>query len=612
MKIKNMENEFNRLMWPSMPTIKTNRMRVMDDYCTYNLCNKGITLMALIITIILMLILAGVVLSLTIGENGIFKTVKYVVQKNSEEVAREKLELALENLQANKYTDQKYNENEYIDEYLEYENMKVADNVVTVDGWKFEINRDNLKIGKSLGKANTKIIQEIKEYIGKNANDKYEVNMLVTIESNNPIESITFQNSDGTMFEIKPTENRQKISKDITVELDEEYVITVKNANGDIETIKVREKSVEKIRTAEELAEFRDKVNMGLSYEGKTIEVVNNIDLSSVCGENVNGKEISWDPIGNYRDDEIYFSGIFNGNYNTISNLYINSSENFSTGLFVINCGTIENLIMDNVYINVNQNDSEYASNTSSSIGIIAGTNSGEIKNVGINSGNIINTNTVKPKINYRKQNVGGIVGSSSGSIYECYNKANMQVTTSTYYSSNIHPENVVGGIAGQIQGVVSNCYNIGSVEIYNANTNRGGGILGMITKDNADCLATVSNCYNIGKILGKKNSNTSGKNYISGIIGTNGYNSNNIGKIINSYCSDESASCSYYIGYNGSKSNSGRVEKETLQNYTEALGNEFANDIKIKIKDEKTGEEKQEWKYNNGYPILKWQLDNN
>ena len=37
---------------------------------------RGITLIALIITIILMLILAGVVLSLSIGENGLFKTAK--------------------------------------------------------------------------------------------------------------------------------------------------------------------------------------------------------------------------------------------------------------------------------------------------------------------------------------------------------------------------------------------------------------------------------------------------------------------------------------------------------------------------------------------------------
>ena len=54
-----------------------------------NIETRGITLISLVITIILMLILAGVVISLTIGENGLFKTSKYAVQKNSEAEAKE-------------------------------------------------------------------------------------------------------------------------------------------------------------------------------------------------------------------------------------------------------------------------------------------------------------------------------------------------------------------------------------------------------------------------------------------------------------------------------------------------------------------------------------------
>ena len=54
---------------------------------------KGITLIALIITIILMLILAGVVLSLTIGKNGIFKTAKYAVEEQKIAEITEQLEL---------------------------------------------------------------------------------------------------------------------------------------------------------------------------------------------------------------------------------------------------------------------------------------------------------------------------------------------------------------------------------------------------------------------------------------------------------------------------------------------------------------------------------------
>ncbi len=53
----------------------------------------GITLIALIITIILMLILAGVVLSLTIGENGLFGTAKYAVKKWNNSVEQEQKDL---------------------------------------------------------------------------------------------------------------------------------------------------------------------------------------------------------------------------------------------------------------------------------------------------------------------------------------------------------------------------------------------------------------------------------------------------------------------------------------------------------------------------------------
>ncbi|MCI9287394.1 MAG: hypothetical protein HFJ57_05460, partial [Clostridia bacterium] len=41
--------------------------------------SNAITLIALIITVILMLILAGVVISLTIGEKGLIQTAKYAV-----------------------------------------------------------------------------------------------------------------------------------------------------------------------------------------------------------------------------------------------------------------------------------------------------------------------------------------------------------------------------------------------------------------------------------------------------------------------------------------------------------------------------------------------------
>ena len=54
---------------------------------------KGITLVALAVTIIVLLILAGVVILFTLGENGIFKRAKEGVEIYQNEVEKEKVEL---------------------------------------------------------------------------------------------------------------------------------------------------------------------------------------------------------------------------------------------------------------------------------------------------------------------------------------------------------------------------------------------------------------------------------------------------------------------------------------------------------------------------------------
>ncbi len=300
---------------------------------------RGITLIALIITIILMLILAGVVLSLSIGENGLFKTAKYTVQKNSEVEAKEKLELALADLQAHKYTDEAYNENEYIDNYLEDENMEVSGSIVTIDNWDFEIDRSIPSIKASLGASTVKLTKEVKSYLGKNENDKYVVSILVKIESNKKLESIEFENLDGSILTVVP--EKETITKDMQIELDREYKIVLKMAEGKTINRTIIERSVENIRTVEELVAFRDKVNTGLTYEGKTINLLADLDLSSVCGKDVNGQEVSWIPIGS---EEKIFKGTFDGNNKSIQNIFINKSA-YNIGLF----GCIENSIIKNL-----------------------------------------------------------------------------------------------------------------------------------------------------------------------------------------------------------------------------------------------------------------------
>ena len=78
MKIGNVENNVenkinNGSMRSSTPTIKFKGKGVGVDDHVDPISTNGITLIALIITIIIMLILAGIVISFAIGENGIFK-----------------------------------------------------------------------------------------------------------------------------------------------------------------------------------------------------------------------------------------------------------------------------------------------------------------------------------------------------------------------------------------------------------------------------------------------------------------------------------------------------------------------------------------------------------
>lgn len=66
--------------------------------------NRGITLIALVITIIVMLILAGVAISLTIGDNGIFKESEQSAKIYNKEEATEKVNLKLTYTQMKAYT----------------------------------------------------------------------------------------------------------------------------------------------------------------------------------------------------------------------------------------------------------------------------------------------------------------------------------------------------------------------------------------------------------------------------------------------------------------------------------------------------------------------------
>ena len=107
------------------------------------------------------------------------------------------------------------------------------------------------------------------------------------------------------------------------------------------------------IRTGAQLAYLAQQTNIGISYDKKYFELLNDIDLNN----------IPWTPIGNSAynnnkreyDDRIelldnvtkgnHFSGNFNGNGNTIKNLkYSSDYDKSHLGFFDMCDGNISNL----------------------------------------------------------------------------------------------------------------------------------------------------------------------------------------------------------------------------------------------------------------------------
>lgn len=85
------------------------------------------------------------------------------------------------------------------------------------------------------------------------------------------------------------------------------------------------------ISTIAELEAFRDSVNSGNTYEGKTVKLTADINMSEKYGADINGEEISWTPISDFDNP---FNGTFDGRGHALSGLYINSEYMDLAGLF--------------------------------------------------------------------------------------------------------------------------------------------------------------------------------------------------------------------------------------------------------------------------------------
>ena len=257
-----------------------------------------------------------------------------------------------------------------------------------------------------------------------------------------------------------------------------------------------------KISTAEQLLALSSIVasNGGVvphdTFAGKTIELVSDIDLSSIGNE--------WQAIGT---NDFPFDGTFIGNKHTISGLKVgnNVSNNGIFGFASIDA-QIKNLTVKAEF---------YESQTAGGI-------------VAVNSGNITGCRFYGTIIGY--YSIGGIVGVNNGVISRCANYANVVSKnqyaggivgvnkndigeiSDSYNNGTISGVNCVGGITGHNSGTqIKNCFNRGEISAFSGYSNAE--CIGGVSGYNAEG-CPIKNCYSRADIRGGK--------FTGGIVGKN------------------------------------------------------------------------------------------
>ena len=209
-----------------------------------------------------------------------------------------------------------------------------------------------------------------------------------------------------------------------------------------------------------------------------------------------------WEPIGS---NSAPFTGIFDGNLYTISNLLIDDSNRDYVGFFGYTTSEIRNTQLDSVSVNgrdyvgglvgyqgsgtISNSYATGRANGNSNIGGLVGRQQ---------SGTIINSYAMG-SVSGRAQAVGGLVGwQQSGTI------------TNSYATGSVSGRGQrVGGLVGQQNGNITNSYATGRVS---GSVHRVGGLVG---EQNGN----ITNSYATGRVIGTGRG-MSNSNYVGGLVG--------------------------------------------------------------------------------------------
>ena len=125
---------------------------------------KGITLVALVITIVLIIILATLAINFAFGDNGLIAKAQETKLKHEIETARETLTMILGDAFVEKEVNPKYDPNGFLDKFIQERepNVYLKEEEIGLDGHIFGLDRSVPELGKYTGEQKAPRIKEIK------------------------------------------------------------------------------------------------------------------------------------------------------------------------------------------------------------------------------------------------------------------------------------------------------------------------------------------------------------------------------------------------------------------------------------------------------------------
>ncbi len=443
--------------------------------------NRGITLIALVITIVVLLILASVSIAMLTGDNGILTQTNRAQERTTQAQDEENIKLAIMacSIEDNRYADvldaesfEKELKNVFGNQELDVEPNGDGSFLITVnDTRKYYVNSDRtITSNDDIIEMNSP--EELKTFRDEvNSGNSYEGKVILLTNDINLLGEEWEPIGDYPVENTTPSDETNKPFKGI-----------FDGRGHEIDGINIS--SIDKVQGIFGLVNNGKVLNLTL---GENSNVNGGVATGGILGYAYNGTTVS----------NCYNKGNVEGNSMQIGGIVGIAVDNCN----IINCynsgivngeknvGGIVGSILNNTLIQRCSNTGEVTGN--SEVGGISGQigyncetsqclNRGKIE---ANGGNVESGNS----------NVGGIGGLNLATISNCYNSGTI-----------ISASNNAGGLVGLNRGILENGYNVGSID---SSASAIGAIAGNNNEffdpsANTTYTGKINNCYSLQGIL--------------------------------------------------------------------------------------------------------------